>query len=312
MEANDSAMPTRSGSVFPIGGTSSGTPTASEDLPQESNAPAGPTRAQTLATPLRQRPPYNISSVDNALYLIQLLVRDGCVRVSDAAAELGVAKSTAHRLLGMLCYWGYASKDGDRLYRGGPALATVHHGATRHDDHHSLVTRPFLERLQREINETVHLVVLRKTNVEFLTSLECTRSLRIGSRAGAVMPAYRTSGGQAILAALPDSELARLFPDGSADTGLDEREFARTLAAVRRRGYGINAGLTERGVVAIGAAVRGPDGRPVAAMCISAPSLRLQRRHIPRMAGVLHRHIALLEEELARTSGLPHEPRAAG
>jgi IclR family transcriptional regulator, acetate operon repressor len=260
---------------------------------------------------LRERPTYNISSVDNALYLIQVLARDGCVRVSDVAAELGVAKSTAHRLLGMLCYWGYASKDGDRQYRGGPALGTVHHGATRHDDHRSLVTRPFLERLQREVNETVHLVVLRKTNVEFLTSLECNRSLRIGSRAGAIMPAYRTSGGQALLAALPDAELARLFPEGSADAGLNEQEFQRALAGVRRRGYGVNLGLTERGVVAVGACVRGPDGRPTAAMCVSAPSLRLQRRHIPQMAEVLHRHIALLESELMRT-GLPDEPRVAG
>lgn len=259
-------------------------------------------QADDQSSALRPRPSYAISSVDNALYLIQLLARDGSVRVSEVAAELGVAKSTAHRLLGMLCYWGYASKDGDRLYRSGPVLGTVHHGMSRHDDHRSLVAKPFLERLQRELNETVHLVALRNTNVEFLTSLEGTRSLRIGSRAGAVMPAYRTSGGQALLAALDDDELDRLFPEGSADAGLDSVEFRRALAAVRRRGYGINNGLTERGVVAIGACVRGPNGRPVAAMCVSAPALRMQRRQFPLAAQVLHRHIALLEAELMHSS----------
>ncbi|MTD54948.1 IclR family transcriptional regulator [Amycolatopsis pithecellobii] len=254
-----------------------------------------------VPAPVEARPAYAITSVDNALRLVQILTRDGSVRVSEAAAELGVAKSTAHRLLGMLCYRGFACKDGDRLYRGGPALGSMRRGDSRQDDL-CAVARPFLERVQREFNETVHLMVLRRTNVEFLTSLECNRSLRVSSRVGALMSAYRTSGGQALLAALDDAELARRFRDGPPDAGLEWEEVRRVLAAVRRRGYGINDGSTERGVVAIGACVRGPDREPVAALCISAPSLRLQRRHFPQAAQVLHRHIALLEAELARTS----------
>jgi IclR family transcriptional regulator, acetate operon repressor len=245
------------------------------------------------------RPVYAISSVDNALHLVQLLARDGAVRVSDAAAELGVAKSTAHRLLGMLCYRGFATKDGDRLYRRGPALSVMGQGGSGRDDF-CLVARPFLEGLQRELNETVHLVVRRDTSVEFLTSLECTRPLRVGSRAGAVMPAYRTSGGRALLAALSDTELLQLFPDGSPDPAMDWNGFTRSLAATRRRGYGISDGETDRGVTALSGCVRGPEGKPVAAVAISAPSLRLQRKQFPRAAEVLHRHIHLLESELAR------------
>ncbi|WP_218041112.1 IclR family transcriptional regulator [Acrocarpospora macrocephala] len=247
------------------------------------------------------RPAYAISSVDNALHLVQMLARDGAVRVSGAAAELGVAKSTAHRLLGMLCYRGFATKDGDRLYRSGPALSAVRQSGSRHGEL-SLVARPFLERLQRESNETVHLVVLRETSVEFLTSLECTQPLRVGSRAGAVMPAYRTSGGRAFLAALSEADLVRLFPDGSPDPELDWTTFLRSLEIVRRRGYGISAGETERGITAIGATVRGPDGDPIAAVAISAPSLRFQRSQLPRAAALLHRHIEMLETEFVRLS----------
>jgi IclR family acetate operon transcriptional repressor len=262
-------------------------------------------------TPVSPRPAYAISSVDNALHLVQLLARDGCVRVSEVAAELGVAKSTAHRLLGMLCYRGFASKDGDRLYRVGPALGPVRRGAARHD-RLSVVARPFLERLQRDFNETVHLVVLRRTNVEFLTSLECNRSLRVGSRAGAVMAAYQTSGGQALLAALPEAELLERFPDGSPDSALDWDAFLRSLEAVRRRGYGISDRVTERGVVAISVCVRGPDGQPIAAVAVSAPALRMQRRHFPRAAEVLHHHIGLLEAELVRCSRRSDRRQAAG
>ena len=68
------------------------------------------------------RPVYAITSVDNALRLIEVLQREGTLRVTDAAAEIGVAVSTAHRLLAMLCYRGFATHGGEHRYLRGPAL----------------------------------------------------------------------------------------------------------------------------------------------------------------------------------------------
>jgi len=272
---------------------------ASAGSMHESNPFVG---GQSVAPPgSSTRPHYVVSSVDNALHLIQLIARDGCVRVSEAAAELNVAKSTAHRLLAMLCYWGFARKDGDRLYRGGPALVNIRPGPWRQADL-CAVARPFLEGLHQEFDETVHLVVLQSGSVEFVASLEGGRSLRVGSRVGAVMAAHRTSGGQALLAALSTSELQEQFPEGSPDPNITWDEFLHSLAAVQRRGYGINHGLTERGVVAIGACVRNPQGRSIAALCLSAPALRLNRRQIPQAAAILRHYITKFEAELVRLS----------
>jgi hypothetical protein len=47
---------------------------------------------------VEKAPPYPIRSVDNALRLQLLIQRDGSLRVSTAASELGVARSTAPRL----------------------------------------------------------------------------------------------------------------------------------------------------------------------------------------------------------------------
>ena len=47
--------------------------------------------------PARRKPTYSIEAVDNALQLLQLLRDVGSLRLKDAAAELGVAPSTAHR-----------------------------------------------------------------------------------------------------------------------------------------------------------------------------------------------------------------------
>jgi IclR family transcriptional regulator, acetate operon repressor len=54
--------------------------------------------------PPQKKPMYPIEAVDNALRLLQLLRDGGKLRLKEAAAELGVAPSTAHRLLAMLVY----------------------------------------------------------------------------------------------------------------------------------------------------------------------------------------------------------------
>src|SRR5260370_39258672 len=112
------------------------------------------------------RPTYAITSVDNALRLIEVLQREGTLRVTDAAAEIGVAVSTAHRLLAMLCYRGFATRGGEHRYLRGPALPACHSELDWQRDLR-LSAQPFLEYLNARGNATVHLVGLRGSCVEF-------------------------------------------------------------------------------------------------------------------------------------------------
>ena len=56
-------------------------------------------------------PQYPIESVDNALKLLLLLGEQPQIRLSEATRYLGVASSTAHRLLAMLSYRGFVRQD---------------------------------------------------------------------------------------------------------------------------------------------------------------------------------------------------------
>ena len=51
---------------------------------------------------MKNKPAYAITSVDHALQLATVLQVEGPLTVSEAAERLGVARSTAHRLLSML------------------------------------------------------------------------------------------------------------------------------------------------------------------------------------------------------------------
>lgn len=74
---------------------------------------------------MRNKPSYALQSVDSALRLAQILQAFGPMRVSDVATELDIAVSTAHRLLAMLVYRGFAEQLPDRRYGPGAGLMTV-------------------------------------------------------------------------------------------------------------------------------------------------------------------------------------------
>ena len=105
-------------------------------------------------------PNYPIGSVSNALRLLLMFREDPLIRVSEASSALGVAPSTAHRLLAMLEYHGFVQQDpATRGYRAGPAVIDIGLSAVRSIDVRSHLL-PYMERLCDEVDETVQLMVL--------------------------------------------------------------------------------------------------------------------------------------------------------
>jgi IclR family transcriptional regulator, acetate operon repressor len=233
---------------------------------------------------------YRVEAVDRALLLIRLLNERRSVSVSEAATELGVVPSTAHRLLATLCHRGFAVQDQHHRYHPGPELdATT--PATPSLPQLLRVTRPLLQDLFERAGESVHLVVPAGPDVRFVDGIEGDQLLRVGLRTGARWPAYCTSGGKAMLADLDWSEVEALHPHGlrpwpSAKIR-DLPSLRRQLARVRKQGYGINTEESEPGVTAIGASIGSRSGRPVAALSVAIPTARYDRRQEPELAAQL-------------------------
>ncbi|MFD8161418.1 helix-turn-helix domain-containing protein [Streptomyces malaysiensis] len=80
---------------------------------------------------MKTPPTYAIASIDHALRLATMLQLEGSLRVAEAAERLGVAQSTAHRLLQMLVYRDFAVQDETRVYRAGPVLELAAHSLSR-------------------------------------------------------------------------------------------------------------------------------------------------------------------------------------
>lgn len=228
----------------------------------------------------KQLPRYPIESVDNALRLLSLFVSEEQVRVKDAAEILGVSTGTAHRLLAMLLYRGYVSQDPmTKAYAPGPMLLSVGLRASSRLDLPSQA-RPFLERLHAELDETVHLAVLRGSDALYVDGIESTKALRVASRAGTVHPAHCTSAGKALLAQLPRETLLRLYRDEELVQVTPRSISSRTelfieLESTAARGYAINFGELEEGIGSIAVAVCDSAGNVVASVGVGAPASRL-------------------------------------
>jgi DNA-binding IclR family transcriptional regulator len=222
-------------------------------------------------------PAYPIASVDNALRLLLMFRDRQRLRLSDASEFLGVAHSTAHRLLAMLTHYDFVRQEpGARTYVAGPALMDIGLAAVRNlgiRQH----ARPFLQQLAEEFGETVHLARLERDLVRYLDAVETTRALRVASRTGNVLQAHCTASGKAMLAELPEERIANFYPDGTVLLTHTERsirdsgKLLRELREVRERGYAVNIEESEDGVVSFAAAVCDVAGTPIAALSVSAP-----------------------------------------
>ncbi len=82
-----------------------------------------------------RKPAYPVGAVDNALRLLLLFRDRKKLRVSEAGRAIGVASSTAHRLLDTLRYHGFVQQDAEsRAYEPGPALTALGLAAVRELD----------------------------------------------------------------------------------------------------------------------------------------------------------------------------------
>ena len=241
-----------------------------------------------------QKPQYPVESVDRALRLLLMFREHQEIRLSSARDELQVGQSTAHRLMAMLVYRGFATQDpATRVYRAGPALFEIGLSVVNKLDIRT-AARPVLESLAAATGETVHLGLLEGNEVRFVDVVESELALRVSGRVGRRLPAHATSLGKAMLAAMTDEQVRALYPREvlpvvTSHTMTRRSDLQTELERIRARGYARNSEESEEGVSSIGMAIVHPLRGVLGAITIAVP--------LSRMTGEKEeRHAALLAE----------------
>jgi IclR family acetate operon transcriptional repressor len=239
-------------------------------------------------------PAYPIQSVDHALVLLDLFAERRRLTIGDIAKALGVAPSTASRLVAMLQSHGYVAREVDsRAYIVGQKLRDVGLAAVRELDIRPQ-TRPYLEALSADTGETVQVGILQGQTIVFLDCVEGWHSLRVSSRVGELLPAHSLSTGKALLAELTPQDFLALYPREQLQrvtrrTTTSRSHLQRELALVAKRGYATSFSESVDDISTVAVSVRDVHGRARCAVSIAAPASRLTSKNVEKYATMVRR-----------------------
>ena len=153
-----------------------------------------------------------VQSVDRAITILEILAREGEAGVTDVAAELGVHKSTAFRLIATMQARGLVEQaDDQRKYRIGLSLVRIAGTSAARSDVVQLA-RPMCKRLAAETGETINLAVLVDSTALYVDQIAGEGALQPYNWVGQRIPLHATSNGKVLLAHLSRDEVDRLVP----------------------------------------------------------------------------------------------------
>ncbi len=228
-----------------------------------------------------------IQSVDRALDIMEVFSRaKGELRLNEVAAAAKLNISTCHHLLTTLMERGYVGQNPrQRTYYLGSKIIELSSARVRQMDLVEIAT-PELHRLNAETGETVHLAVMLGHDLTTLTKLDSPHAVRVDSASvGKSNAAHATATGKAILAWLPETELARIVAQKGMTRFTDNTivalpDLIEHLRLVRRNGYAIDNEEFQPGVICVGAAIRDHAGAVMGSICCSLPAMRASANHL--------------------------------
>ncbi|MFD6761933.1 IclR family transcriptional regulator domain-containing protein [Streptomyces roseolus] len=227
----------------------------------------------------------------------------GPARLTDLARLAGLPRATARRSLITLCHLGYVREDA-----GGftllPRVLELGHARLAALTLPEIAT-PHLVRLVRAVRESASVAVLDGDDIRYVARVAGSRIMRIDIVVGTRLPAYATSMGRVLLAALPEDErdgrLGRITPEALTPRTLtDPGELRKAVAVTAERGYGWVEEELEEGLRSIAVPVRDGAGRVVAALnvalhagrCTPEESLATLLPHVRATAGLISADLA--------------------
>ncbi len=221
-----------------------------------------------------------VRALERALAILEAFTpQQSHLTLVELARKTGLPKPTVFRLANTLVSRSYLDRVGGGYEVG---LRCFSLGNVFRDSV-DLRTRalPHLIALRDETGETVQLAVLSSENIVYVERVFSTNAVAyMRSRVGAVLPAYCTGLGKALLA-YEAPEAVQKFLDRvtleplTSSTITSAEQFRAELEATRQRGFAVDDQEREYGVRCIAAAVFDHSGRAVAALSVSVPAERL-------------------------------------
>jgi IclR family pca regulon transcriptional regulator len=200
--------------------------------------------------------------------------------VAQLSIRTGLSRAAVRRCIYTLAGLGFASSEDGRHYALTPKVLSLGH-AYLSSSPLATLAQPVLNRISERVQESSSAATLEGDEILYITrSKSDTHIMSVDLGVGSRLPAYCTSMGRVMLAALPPAQLdewlaaARLVKR-TAHTVSDAEGLRTVLAEVRANGYAIVDQELEVGLRSIAVPVFNREGRAVTALNISSHSSRM-------------------------------------
>lgn len=237
-------------------------------------------------------------SIDRAAQiLVRLMESDETVTLAGVMEETRLPKTTAARLLRALERNGLAQRRPGGGFRPGPVLVDYARRDSAVGDLATLAL-PFLEHLEEVTGETTNVAIPTPAGVALLAQVDSHHPLGSGNWVGRRIPPHASSLGKVFMAfgaaQPPFGRLAKLGPN--TITGIPD--LLAELEEVKRNGHATTWEELEVGLCSAAAPVRGARGTVIAAISVSAPTVRTSRERLETLAGHVVETAQALSEHL--------------
>jgi len=245
-------------------------------------------------------------SIDRGAQLLALVLESEAPRaLGELAAEAGLPKSTASRLLGALERNGLVEQEGVRgAFRAGPVLARFAGRGVSARHIAALAERP-MAALAEATGETINVAVAGADGVDHLAQIDSRHYLGTSHWVGRRVPYHCTANGKVLLAFSAAGADAGELDARTSRTIVERAQLAAELQNVRREGFATAVDELELGLSAVAAPVLDDSGRAIAALSVSGPTLRLSPRRVAELRPLVIKQARALGEQLGlRTEGV--------
>ena len=252
------------------------------------------------------QPSPGTQTIDRGAQLLALVLDSDSPRgLGELAADAGLPKSTASRLLGALERNGLVEQEGLRgAFRAGPVLARFAGGGISARRLVELAERP-MAALAEATGETVNVAVAGPGGVEHLAQIDSRHYLGTSHWVGRRVPYHCSANGKVLLAFGAAGAVQGPLEALTSRTITEPVLLSAELETVRREGYATAADELELGLSAVAAPVLDDSGRAVAALSVSGPTLRLSPRRVAELRPIVIKQARALGELLGqRTKGV--------
>jgi DNA-binding IclR family transcriptional regulator len=252
---------------------------------------------------------YNITALQRGLRLLHLFSESPHgLTAKQVAGRSRLPVSTVHRFLANLEGTGFLNCSGDGVYHLGIACFTIGQAALGQLDIRR-VSLPYLQELNRQTRETIHLTVRHGLSAVYVDKLDSPEQLRIHSRIGAAVPLYCTAVGKVMLAYMPDDERERVLPQLglkrlTPNTVGNLQELEAELYRVRKNGYACDLEENEPHIRCVAAPIWDHAGGVNASLSITAPVVRMAVTRLRQLAPLIQTAGLQISRELGyQTTG---------